>query len=53
MYLGNVPVEDKSVIAGLNTLNDGKKDTTVVFRADKAVDYETMMKVMDTLHQAG
>jgi biopolymer transport protein ExbD len=30
-----------------------KKDTTVFFRADKTVDYETMMKVMDTLHQAG
>jgi uncharacterized protein (UPF0210 family) len=29
------------------------KDTTVFFRADKTVDYETMMRVMDTLHQAG
>ena len=27
--------------------------TTIFFRADKTVDYETMMKVMDTLHQAG
>ena len=34
-------------------LTEGKKDTTVFFRADKTVDYETMMKVMDTLHQAG
>ena len=30
-----------------------KKDTTIFFRADKTVDYETLMKVMDTLHQAG
>jgi biopolymer transport protein ExbD len=34
-------------------MTQGKKDTTVFFRADKTVDYETMMKVMDTLHQAG
>ncbi|ENE87297.1 MULTISPECIES: biopolymer transporter ExbD, partial [Enterobacteriaceae] len=25
----------------------------IFFRADKTVDYETLMKVMDTLHQAG
>ena len=37
----------------LDSLTAGKKDTTVFFRADKTVDYETMMKVMDTLHQAG
>ena len=30
-----------------------KADTTIFFRADKTVDYETLMKVMDTLHQAG
>ena len=41
------------MIPALNTLTEGKKDTTVFFRADKTVDYETMMKVMDTLHQAG
>lgn len=53
MFLGNDPVTEESVIPALNTLTDGKKDTTVFFRADKTVDYETMMKVMDTLHQAG
>jgi hypothetical protein len=42
-----------SVIPALDQLTGGKKDTTVFFRADKTVDYETMMKVMDTLHQAG
>jgi len=53
MFLGNDPVTDASVIPALEQLTGGKKDTTVFFRADKTVDYETMMKVMDTLHQAG
>ena len=53
MFLGNDPVTADSVIPALDQLTGGKKDTTVFFRADKTVDYETMMKVMDTLHQAG
>lgn len=53
MFLGNDPVTEESMVNALNTLTEGKKDTTVFFRADKTVDYETMMKVMDTLHQAG
>ena len=43
----------EALIPALEQLTGGKKDTTVFFRADKTVDYETMMKVMDTLHQAG
>lgn len=52
MFLGNDPITDENMIASLDALTEGK-DTTVFFRADKTVDYETMMKVMDTLHQAG
>lgn len=37
----------------LTALTEGKKDTTIFFRADKTVEYETLMKVMDMLHQAG
>ena len=40
-------------MTAIDALTEGKKDTTIFFRADKTVDYETMMKVMDTLHQAG
>ncbi|EPA3430991.1 biopolymer transporter ExbD, partial [Salmonella enterica subsp. enterica serovar Montevideo] len=40
-------------IAELTALTEGKKDTTIFFRADKTVEYETLMKVMDMLHQAG
>jgi len=53
MFLGNDPITDENMILSLDALTEGKKDTTVFFRADKTVDYETMMKVMDTLHQAG
>ena len=53
MFLGNDPVTEANMINALDSLPAGKKDTTVFFRADKTVDYETMMKVMDTLHQAG
>ncbi|MBF9181187.1 TonB system transport protein ExbD, partial [Escherichia coli] len=53
MFIGNDPVTDETMITALNALTEGKKDTTIFFRADKTVDYETLMKVMDTLHQAG
>ncbi len=53
MFLGNDPVTKDNIVAALNTATGGKKDTTIFFRADKTVDYETMMNVMDTLHQAG
>ncbi|WP_117084961.1 TonB system transport protein ExbD, partial [Klebsiella pneumoniae] len=45
MFLGNDPITDENMIASLDALTEGKKDTTVFFRADKTVDYETMMKV--------
>ncbi len=51
MFIGNDPVTDAMITAS-NALTEGKKDTTIFFRADKTVDYETLMKVMDTLHQA-
>lgn len=53
LYLGNDQVTEDTMITALNAATAGKKDTTVFFRADKTVDYETMMNVMDTLHQAG
>lgn len=53
MFIGNDPVTDETMITALNALTEGKKDTTIFFRADKTVDYETLMKIMDTLHQAG
>ncbi|WP_420370751.1 TonB system transport protein ExbD, partial [Escherichia coli] len=53
MFIGNDPVTDETMITPLNALTEGKKDTTIFFRADKTVDFETLMKVMDTLHEGG
>lgn len=53
VFIGNDPVTDDTMIAELTALTEGKKDTTIFFRADKTVEYETLMKVMDMLHQAG
>ncbi|MBV8041837.1 TonB system transport protein ExbD [Pluralibacter sp.] len=53
MFLGNEPVTDDNMVTEITALTEGKKETTIFFRADKTVDYETMMRVMDTLHQAG
>ena len=53
MFIGNDPVTRDSMISVLDSQTGGKKDTTIFFRADKTVDYETMMNVMDTLDQAG
>ncbi len=40
------------MIAELTALTEGK-GYTIFFRADKTVKYETLMKVMDMLHQGG
>ncbi|AFJ45740.1 TonB system transport protein ExbD [Shimwellia blattae] len=53
MFIGNEPVTDATMVDTLNSITAGKKDTTVFFRADKTVDYETLMNVMDRLRQAG
>lgn len=35
MFIGNDPVTDETMITALNALTEGKKDTTIFFRADK------------------
>ncbi len=53
MFIGNEAVTPETMVGALDGLTAGKKDTTIFFRADKSVDYETMMSVMDSLRQAG
>ncbi|MEA1062366.1 TonB system transport protein ExbD [Erwinia sp. HR93] len=53
MFLGNEAVTRENMIDAIERVTEGKKETTIFFRADKTVDYETMMDVMDALHQAG
>lgn len=53
LYLGNEQVTAETLVNVLNGQTAGKKDTTIFFQADKSVDYETLMGVMDQLRQAG
>ena len=43
----------KSVATRVRELQGGNADTPVVISADRAVKYETVVKVMDTLQRAG
>lgn len=53
MFIGNDPVTKETLVSALTAATEGKKETTIFFRADKTVDYATLMEVMDALHQAG
>lgn len=53
LFIGNNAVSEETLIDTLTQQTDGKKDTTIFFQADKSVDYETLMSVMDKLRQAG
>lgn len=53
LFIGNEAVNSDNLVNVLNAQTEGKKDTTIFFQADKSVDYETLMGVMDSLRQAG
>ncbi|MFZ4833066.1 TonB system transport protein ExbD [Rouxiella sp. Mn2063] len=53
LFLGNDPVNSGNLSAMLDEHTHGNKDTVIFFRADKTVDYETLMNVMDSLRKAG
>ncbi|MGX9238687.1 TonB system transport protein ExbD [Pantoea ananatis] len=53
LYVGNEVVDKASLINVLTQQTEGNKDTTIFFQADKYVDYETLMSVMDELRTAG
>ncbi|MDJ0032948.1 TonB system transport protein ExbD [Pantoea ananatis] len=53
LYVGNEVVNKASLINVLTQQTEGNKDTTIFFQADKSVDYETLMSVIDELRTAG
>jgi len=53
LFIGNDAVTEETLVDTLIRQTEGKKDTTIFFQADKTVDYETLMTVMDKLRQAG
>ncbi|WP_413726563.1 TonB system transport protein ExbD [Sodalis sp. RH16] len=53
LFIGDRAVDMNTLADALNLQTQGNKDTTIFFQADKQVDYETMMSVMDGLRKAG
>ena len=53
LFIGNDAVTAETLVQVLTQQTEGKKDTTIFFQADKSVDYETLMSVMDKLREAG
>lgn len=53
LYIGEQTVTYEQLVSVLEQQTNFDKETTVFFQADKSVNYETLMRVMDTLRSAG
>ncbi len=53
LALGNEETARDSFVTELVRLTDGNKDTRILLRADKAVDYGELMTVMNLIQRAG
>jgi len=53
LTLGNDPVSHEELGASLDAFAEGDKGTRIFLRADKTVDYEHLMTVMNLLRDAG
>jgi biopolymer transport protein ExbD len=53
LNIGNDAVAREQLAATLDRVTEGKKDTRVFLRADKAVDYGQFMEVMNLLRDSG
>ena len=53
LYIGNDVVTEDTLVDELIKQTEGKKETTIFFQADKSVNYEMLMQVMDKLRGAG
>ena len=53
LNIGNDPVAREQLATTLDRVTEGKKDTRVFLRADKAVGYGQFMEVMNLLRDAG
>ncbi|MFG1173356.1 TonB system transport protein ExbD [Erwiniaceae bacterium CAU 1747] len=53
LFIGNDAVTPETLVDTLVKQTEGNKETTIFFQADKSVNYETLMGVMDKLRQAG
>ncbi|KMJ43671.1 TonB system transport protein ExbD [Xenorhabdus khoisanae] len=53
LYVGEQQIDRDTLSSVLDQTTQSNKETTIFFQADKSVDYETLMSVMDSLRKAG
>lgn len=53
LYVGDEPVTAEQLVSVLDQRTQSNKETTIFFQADKTVEYEALMSVMDRLRQSG
>lgn len=53
LFIGDQAVTKEQLASTLDQATSSNKETTIFFQADKSVDYETMMDVMNALRQSG
>lgn len=53
LSLGNEPITLPALASALDLLSHGDKEQRVFLRADKTVDYDTLMQAMNALRAAG
>ncbi|ATG15040.1 TPA: TonB system transport protein ExbD [Providencia alcalifaciens] len=53
LFIGEQAVTKEQLGSTLDQATNTNKETTIFFQADKSVDYETMMDVMNALRQSG
>ncbi|HGJ5882352.1 TonB system transport protein ExbD [Arsenophonus sp. ENCA] len=53
MYVGEQNVSQEQLASALDLITGTNKETTIFFQADKTVDYEKIMDVMNLLRKSG
>lgn len=53
LFLGEDAVQAEQLGEALDRLTEGDKEKTVFVRGDKTVEYADLMRIMDTLREAG
>lgn len=53
LLVGEQEVTKETLAQILDQTTESNKETTIFFQADKTVDYETLMSIMDALRKAG
>jgi biopolymer transport protein TolR len=53
VYIQDVPIETRDLVAKLEAITQAKKDSRILVRGDKKVNYGVMMMVVGSINAAG